>query len=242
MTSEDFSSGFDLLLGSYTREAGYGEEDSKASVTLDEYEKSLFLTKFQHDFVVALYAGRDPFGAGFEETEELRRYLASLIDEAELEPVQGTGGKPLGIDGNSKFFTLPSDLWFITYESVLLSEGKCEGHTTQEVVPVSQDEYHRIRKNPFRGANDRRALRLDLKDSQVEIVSRYPVSRYYVRYLRKLRPIILADLPDGLTIEGVSEETPCELHEALHQRILEGAVQMALQSRGHARQGNTENN
>jgi hypothetical protein len=106
-----------------------------------------------------------------------------------------------------------------------------------EVVPVTQYEYHKIRKNPFRGANDRRALRLDLSEGVVEILSNYDVSEYYVRYLRKLNPIILEDLPNGITIGHSSsfagnKRTPCELHEGLHHRILELAVQMALQSKG----------
>ena len=238
MTLEDFSTGFDTLLNSYAMEAGFGKGASDATVVLDEYEKSQLLTKFQHDFVIALYAGRDPFGAGFEETEELRRYLANLVEEAELDPITTANDKPLGIDSSSKFFTLPENLWFITYESVLLSEGKCEGHTSMDVYPVTQDEYHRIRRNPFRGANDRRALRLDLSEGIIEIVCKYQVSKYYLRYLRKVRPIILTDLGSENTIEGISEATPCELHEALHQRILEGAVQLALQSRGYIREQN----
>ena len=174
----------------------------------------------------------------FEETEELRRYLSDLIEEAELEPLSSTSGKPIGIDSKSKFFTLPEDLWFITYESVLLSEGKCENHTTMEVVPVRQDEYHRIKKNPFRGANDRRALRLDLSEGNVEIVCKYPVAEYYVRYLKKLKPIILVQLDDDTQLRGETTPMTSELPESLHLRILNRAVEMALQSRGYTREQN----
>ena len=237
MTNPELSDMFTSMLNSYNTQANFGEEASKRDIVLDEYEKSLFLTKAQEELVLSLYNGRNSSLQSFEETEELRRYLSDLVMESELSPLTSSSGNPLGIDSKSKFFTLPSDLWFITYESVLLTEGKCESHTTMQVVPVTQDEYHRIRKNPFRGANDRRALRLDLGDDNVEIVCKYEVSKYYIRYLKKLTPIILVDLPNGLTIghtdsfEG-NTETPCELHEGLHQRILERAVQMALQSKG----------
>ena len=92
--------------------------------------------------------------------------------------------------------------------------------------------YHKIKKNPFRGANFRRTLRLDLSDNNVEIVSKYEVTKYYVRYLRKLKPIILVDLPNELTIGGLGVATESEIHESLHQRMLEMAVQRALQSKG----------
>ena len=109
---------------------------------------------------------------------------------------------------------------------------------TQEVYPVRQDEYHKIRKNPFRGANARRALRLDLSDNVIEIISNSQVASYYVRYLRKLKPIVLEDFTGEISINGVSQKTECELPETLHQRILEGAVMMALRAKGI----NLENN
>jgi hypothetical protein len=114
-----------------------------------------------------------------------------------------------------------------------ITDGKCEGHTSLEVIPVRQDEYHRIKKNPFRGANGRRALRLDLSDGVIEIVSKYAVSQYYLRYLRKIKPIILTDLGSENSIRGISSATECELPESLHQMILERAVAAALQSRGY---------
>lgn len=235
MNRINFSEGFDTLVSSFSRTAAFGEDSSKVDLRFDEFEKSQFLTKAQEEYVLSLYTGKNPYDESFESTEELRRYLAPLIKEAKLYPITTTSGKPLGIDSNSKFFTLPTDLWFITYESVLLGEGKCENHTTQDVYPVTQDEYHRIKKNPFRGANLRRALRLDLSDNNVEIVSKYEITEYYIRYLKKLKPIILVDLTsENQDIQGVSLPSECELHESLHQKILEFAVRMALQSKGYS--------
>ena len=233
MTREDFSNSFDTQLNSYAHTASFGDDTFKGDIRLDEYEKSLFLTKAQEELVLSLYNGRNSSLQGFEETEELRRYLSNLIEEKEISPIETSDGKPLGMESSSKFFTLPEDLWFITYESVIISDGKCENTTSMEVVPVRQNEYHRLKKNPFRGANDRRSLRLDLGDNNVEIVSKYKVTKYYIRYLRKVKPIILVNLSDGLEIQGESTATDCELHESLHERILEMAVMMALQSKGY---------
>lgn len=242
MTREDFSNSFDTQLSSYAHTASFGDDTFKGDIRLDEYEKSLFLTKAQEELVLSLYNGRNSSLQGFEETEELRRYLSNLIEEKKISPIETSDGKPLGMESSSKFFTLPEDLWFITYESVIISDGKCENTTSMEVVPVRQDEYHRLKKNPFRGANDRRSLRLDLGDDNVEIVSKYKVTKYYIRYLRKVKPIILVNLSDGLEIQGESTATDCELHESLHERILEMAVMMALQSKGYnVSKNNNEN-
>ena len=232
MLTNDFSSQFDVLLNSYAMTAGFGSTNNPGTIELDEYEKSLLLTKSQEDIAIELYSGRNSMGTSFEETEEMRRYLSRLVKEARREPITTSSNKPLGIDSNSRFFTLPPDLWFITYENVNISDGKCDSHTSMDVYPVTQDEYHKIKRNPFRGANNRRALRLDLSDGIVEIVSKYTVTEYYLRYLRKLQPIVLANLGDEQSIEGISTISECELPETLHQRILDRAVQLALQSRG----------
>lgn len=233
MTTEEFSNSFDTLLNSYALTSNFGEETSKQTITLDEYEKSVFLTKAQEEIVLSLYNGKNPYGDAFEGTEELRRYLSNLITEKYLKPITNTSGTPLGLESKSKFFTLPEDLWFITLESVVIDNGKCNDDIIIKVYPVKQDEYQVIRDNPFRGANDRRALRLDLSEGNVEIICKYLVSVYYIRYIKKVPPIILEDLPNDLTIEGKSEASNCILHEALHQKILDKAVQLALQSRGY---------
>jgi len=239
MTLDDFSHGFDTLIQAYSKTADFGEDMSKADIRLDEWEKSVYLTRYQEELVISLYNGKNASRESFEETEELRRYLSNIVKEAVLEPITNTNGIVLGMESNSKFFSLPEDLWFITYESVKTSDSKCGNvGVTLEVYPTKQEEYHRIRKNPFRGANNRRALRLDLSDDVVEIICKYTVSQYYLRYLRKISPIILIDLEDGLTVNGENEATPCELHEALHQRILEGAVAMALQDKGLSQRAN----
>lgn len=233
MGIKEFSDGFDTLLNSYSVSADFGEETSRQTVALDEYEKSVFLTMAQEELVLSIYKGQNAFGESFESTEEIRRYLSSLVSTAALTPITNSNGMVLGISSNSKFFTLPEDLWFITMESVKVSDSRCKDKNTLKVYPVKQDEYQNIKDNPFRGANSRRALRLDLSDGQVEIISKYNVTEYMVRYLKKLSPIILTDLPDGMKIDGEYEAMGCKLHEALHQKILHYAVMNALQSKGY---------
>lgn len=234
MTIQEFSNGFDTLVSSYSATADFGHETSRLSLAFDEYEKSQFLTIAQEELVVNLYTGNNSKGESFESSEEIRRYLANLVVDKNLKPITNTSGTPLGLSTTSKFFTLPDNpkVWFIIYEAVIISNGKCEGKTSMKVYPVRHDEYQNIKDNPFRGANDRRALRLDLSEGNIEIVCKYNVTDYYIRYIMKLTPIVLVDLSDGLSINGISNATDCQLHEALHHRILERAVMLALQSKG----------
>ena len=236
MTTSEFSNQFDLLVSSYRRFKDFDNRELLDSIEFDEYEKSVYLTKAQEELVLALYNGRNSSLQSFEETEELRRYLSNLVKEVEPEPIVSSSGMPIGIDTEDKkttFYSLPTDMWFIVYESVKVSDGACGENYMMQVVPVTLDRYHRIRNNPFRGLNNRRSLRLDLSEGVVEIVSKYTVTNYYVRYLKKPTPIILTNLPDGITIDGMGTTTQCRLHEALHNKILEDAVHAALRSKGY---------
>ena len=231
MITQEFSDAFDTLVSSYRRFKDFDNKEILDSIEFNEYEKSYFLTKAQDELVIALYNGRNVSGESFESTEELRRYLSNLVKEARLQPITNTSGLVIGIGSNSKFFTLPQDLWYITYEAVDIDGARCSALSPMDVYPVTQDDYNKTKRNPFRGANDRRALRLDLSDGVIEIVCKYIVKNYYVRYLRKPKPIVLVNMPNNLTIDGVGKKSECELHEALHQRILERAVTEALQSK-----------
>lgn len=237
---EDFSNLFTTLLNSHAIAAGFGSTDNPLTLELDEYEKSVFLTLAQEEFTLDLYNGKAGLGGPYEKDEETRRYLANLVCDAELTPIANTTGKPLGVDSKSKFFTLPDDpeVWTIVYEKAYIEgSNTCKDGTYIDVVPVRHNEYNRLRKNPFRGPNSRRALRFDLFNATaqkevIEIVSTYPITKYYLRYLKKPEPIILIGLPDGLTIEGEPNAKDCKMHPALHKRILERAVVLALQYKG----------
>lgn len=231
MTVQEFSSGFDTLLNSYSTVQQFGEQTSGREVVLDEYEKSLFLTQAQLDIVISSYNGKNPTGESFESSEEFRRYLDALIKTKEYTEDDRLDIK--GISSKSTLFTLPDDLAFITMEQIEYNDEKldCPSNNIASVYPVTQDEYNRVKNNPFRGPTVYKALRMDYGTNIVEIISVYNIGVYTLKYLSKPEPIILEDLPDGLTINGVSEVTECKLNEVLHDKILERAVQLALQSR-----------
>lgn len=232
MTNQEFSDTFDTLLNSYGTQAQFGEQASKREIVLDEYEKSLFLTKAQTEMVVQLYSGKNLNGDSFESTEELRRYLESLVKTVSYSKADEVSS--IGVSDSSMFFKLPNDLAFITMEQVIYSDESlgCYNGSRASVFPVTQDEYNKVKDNPFRGPTRYKVIRIDCGNQEVELISKYKIGTYLLKYLSKPSPIILEDLPNNLTIEGDSIETKCKLNSILHYKILERAVEMALISKG----------
>ena len=65
----------------------------------------------------------------------------------------------------------------------------------------------------------------------MEVISTYNVDSQLIRYISKPTPIVLEQLPDGLSINGVNTESECELNPVVHRAILERAVQLAIISK-----------
>lgn len=215
-TCEEWSLQFDLL---------YNNIASDQAPGLTEYEKSVFITNAQEAVVVQLYRGT--IGVAFEGTEEVKSYLDRLVGQETIYP----SDEGLKMDKNKSYlFSNPEGMLFRTWESCALSTD-C-GEVSVDVVPVTQDEYWRTVRNPFKGQGRSRVMRLTQSASgsengTTEIISDYPVLSYTVRYLSKPEPVILEDLEDGLSINGKSKSMPCLLNEALHQTILTEAVKLA---------------
>lgn len=218
----EWENGFDLLYQNITSNQAPG---------LNAYEKSVFLTEAEYAIYVALYNGT--LRNSFEETEELTSYLATMVNQDDCPYAPNA---PKLID-KSKVYELPEDLLFITLEICTVDVEGC-GTKQAVVVPVTQDEFWRTHRNPFKRQNNDRVLRLaygstdsfgsSLYTSRYsELISDNDIVKYTVRYLKKPEPIILEDLEDGLTIEGESRAMTCKLPEALHQAILEEAVRRA---------------
>lgn len=227
MSNQEFSNEFDTLLNSYSNSAEFGGEH-RFDIVIDEYEKSVYLTKAQAQIVLEIYNGKNATGDSFEGTEEDRRYIENLIKTSVItDKIEDN----VGLSDNSIFFKLPEDLWFITYEGVILDEeAGCHSNKPIDVVPITQDEYQKAVRNPFRGPSYKRVLRLDYGKGVVEIVSKYDVNKYIVRYLSKPSPIILVNL-GNLSIDGVNTETECKLNSAIHRVILDRAVRLAIISK-----------
>lgn len=239
MTTEEFSNEFDTLLDSYSKM--YGK--SPITIELDEYEKSVFLTKAQEDIIIELYSGKNPLNESFENTEELRQYLRILITE-------GRVGKHLLAELSEDDFklcdsnyisyagTFEPDILFIIWETAYLNKDKIPcNKDVVKVIPVTHDDLHNILSNPFKGPNDKRVIRVDAGRleastmSQFNLISKYPIEKYNYKFVKKPTPIILTDLPSHLSINGKNTKMECELDSSIHRPILDRAVKLAMQSK-----------
>lgn len=221
MTTSEFSSEFDLL---------YNNIMSNAAPGLNEYEKSVFLTQAQEDIIISIYNGTYN-GDSFEDTEEVRRYISELVKGQTISPYTGDN-PPSTISPKSTLFKINSDVWFITYQSAQIrSADECLNDKFLIVKPVTQDEFYSISRDPFRGANKRRVLRLDLSEDFVELVSDYEITKFYIRYISRPAPIILENL-SNITIYGLGSKSDCQLSPIIHRAILNRAVDLARLSWG----------
>ena len=221
MNVQEFSNSFDTLLQPYIAKESFSEQNNLA---FDEYEKSIFLTKAQEQIVLELYQE-------LEQSEEVRKYLSNLIKTDNYVPV-GEQDETL-INNNFKSYKVEinNDILFMIYEQCTLSdENNCINNKIVSVVPTIHDDLDKVLKNPFKSPNSRKVIRLDF-DNKIELISKYNISNYKIRYLKKPNPIILVELEDNLSINnGDTKVSNCETNPILHERIVKRAVQLAVQS------------
>lgn len=222
MNVQEFSNSFDTLLQPYIAKESFSEQNNLA---FDEYEKSIFLTKAQEQIVLELYQE-------LEQSEEVRKYLSNLIKTDNYVPV-GEQDETL-INNNFKSYKveISNDILFMIYEQCTLSdENNCINNKIVSVVPTIHDDLDKVLKNPFKSPNSRKVIRLDF-DNKIELISKYNISNYKVRYLKKPNPIILVALEDNLSINnGDTKVSNGETNPILHERIVQRAVQLAVQSK-----------
>ena len=220
MNVQEFSNSFDTLLQPYIAKESFSEQNNLA---FDEYEKSIFLTKAQEQIVLELYQE-------LEQSEEVRKYLSNLIKTDNYAPV-GEQDKTL-INNNFKSYKveISNDILFMIYEQCTLSdENNCINNKIVSVVPTIHDDLDKVLKNPFKSPNSRKVIRLDF-DNKIELISKYNISNYKIRYLKRPNPIILVKLED-LNIDKKQEVSNGETNPILHERIVQRAVQLAVQSK-----------
>lgn len=229
MTVSEFSEEFDLLYNNLT---------SNSAPPLDGYEKSVLLTQAQEKLVRSYYdAFKNSSNEGFEANEERIRELTPLVKNViSTTPVTDS---TRALKTNSRFFELATDVMYLIFEeATLLSDDICLSGKVCTVVPVKHDEYRYSIKNPFKKPDDSVVFRLNVSPtSVVELIAHEDatVSKYQYRYLKYPSPIVLEILTGGLTINGITAVTSCELPESTHRKIVDLAVQIALEAVGNPR-------
>jgi len=248
MTTTDFSDQFSTLLNSYGTIGQFGDQASHQEIVLDEYEKSVFLTRAQ-DIIVKSYFERsgNSQGLGADDSALRQADFSSLYTVAEL-PAENSVAASSVFHNGSLLFSLPvnetgnsCNVLIIVQEKLLQYTNSGALEKEYVVKPISAQEYDRQMSKAYNKPLKRQAWRLFLNtavgfDVKSEIIPRVSTTgktwKYKVRYIRRPKPIVLEVLTDGLTVDGVSAISECELNPILHMDILLKAVELAAASRG----------
>lgn len=137
MTVEEFSNEFDIL---------YNNVMSNQAPGLNEYEKSVFLTKAQTEIIKSYFLGETKTANGFDKDSKKQYDFSSLIRVASLYNVNTVKERITPIeklDRNSKVFLFPKD-YFLSINEVIY-----DGFTQYSVVPISYGEYQTKLLKPY---------------------------------------------------------------------------------------------
>lgn len=212
MTLTEFSVQFDIL---------YNNISSNQAPGLSEYEKSVFLTQAQEAVILDLYKGTA--GDSFETTEEVTRYLSSLVKEKVTSNLSQSVVDYYESNIKITQITLPEDVLFVTYQSAY------SGTKNVLVLPARQDSLFKDLNNPFRGPSKNTAICLS-ENTNLKLYSKCIIDTHILKYIKKPYPIILEGAYDesSLTINSKTESKEVDwLPESLHTQILLRAIQIA---------------
>lgn len=225
MTVEEFSNEFDVL---------YNNISSNNAPGLDEYEKSVFLTKAQDEIVNNYFNPKgNKYGEGFDDNQKRQIDFLNLVQIKKLDAA--TSPLITKLDDRSSLYTFPTDTLFVINESV---NGVKNGvKKLVNVLPINFKEYSRLIQKPYKLPYKNQAWRLINNSSsnkaiEVIIDPNVFIKDYVVKYVKKPSPIVLTNLSskfdgEGLSIEGVTTYQTCELDDSIHQEVLQRAVELA---------------
>lgn len=224
MTTQEFSNEFDVL---------YNNIMSNQAPGLDEYEKSVFLTKAQSEVLKNYFNPKgNKYQEGFDDNEKRQIDFSTLIKA--VEPEVYSGDSYVKFDDRSHLYQMPSDILFVLNETAI---NEVNGvNRLINIVPINYDEYSRLISKPYKQPLKNQGWRLFQSTGSVDFISEVIVktdstlSKYKVRYVKRPKPIVLTNLKDtysNVSIEGVTEVTECELDPILHPEILQRAVELA---------------
>lgn len=229
MTVQEFSDEFDVL---------YNNIMSNQAPGLDEYEKSVFLTKAQYEVIKNYFNPKsNPKQEGFDDSPKRQIDFSKLM--AVKKPIVSTSIDYPKFDDRSSLYTMPADILFVLNETGTATEGSKARIIS--IVPISFMEYSRVLSKPYKQPLKNQGWRLfNVAKTGVGISVEYnsvsevivkagaTLSNYTIRYVRRPKPIILTNLADtGVTLGNEAGPLECELDEILHPEILQRAVELA---------------
>lgn len=195
MNNIEFSNQFDVLYNNITSNQAPG---------LNEYEKSVFLTKAQDEVLKNYFNPKsNSKQEGYDDTIKRQADFSGLMREKagtiEANPASQ-------FDPRSIVYKVPTDVYLIINEQILLKSGNTTNGIRQ-ILPINYDEYRRMMSKPYKEPLKYQAWRLFTSTESnsfngqriAEIImtstdknSNYD-KEYKIRYIKFPKPIILSD-------------------------------------------------
>ena len=225
MTTQEFSNEFDVL---------YNNIMSNQAPGIDEYEKSVFLTKAQLEILKNYFNPKgNKYGQGFDENAKRQIDFSTLITAAK--PSLYTDSTSyVKFDDRSKLYKMPSDILIMLNETGINTVDEVKRLIS--IIPMNYEEYSRLMSKPYKQPLKNQGWRLFQSTGGVDFISEVVIkynstlTDYKIRYVRRPKPIILANLTDeysNVSIDGKTVITECELDPIIHPEILQRAVELA---------------
>lgn len=224
MTIQEFSNEFDVL---------YNNIMSNQAPGLDEYEKSVFLTKAQSEIIKNYFNPKgNKYQEGFDGSQKRQVDFSKLM---KTYASSGTAPTPTSFFGNvtgAYKITWPNDVFVVVNEVVdVIKKGDNMKYRLQ-VIPIKYDEYLRISSKPYKQPLKNQAWRIINGENDINLIVGHLNSvspdGYHIRYVKHPKPIILESLDgSGLSINNETNEMGCELDPEIHPEILQRAVELA---------------
>lgn len=225
MTTQEFSNEFDVL---------YNNIMSNQAPGLDEYEKSVFLTKAQLEILKNYFNPKgNKYGQGFDENAKRQIDFSTLITVTKPSQYTPEGGY-VKFDDRSQLYKMPQDILLMLNETGINTVDGVKRLIS--IIPMNYEEYARLMSKPWKQPLKNQGWRLFQSTGGVDFISEVVIkynsslTDYKIRYVKRPKPIILANLVDeysNVSIEGLNTITECELDPILHPEILQRAVELA---------------
>lgn len=224
----------------------YNNVMSNQAPGLNDYEISVFLTKGQDEILKNYF---NPKGNKYQEGEDDNP--KRQIDFSNLTVVRALQKRTtlpntyIRIDPRSQVFSYPmmdmagddtKSIMFVLNEYAVTTAGSSNMADYITVKAISYQEYQRLMSKPYKWPVHGEAWRLiqtseGVSGSVLEVICKdeIPSGSYFIRYIRKPKPIIVGDLGgnSGVSLNGYTAAMSCELDTIVHEEIVQRAVELA---------------
>ena len=227
MNNQEMSNEFDVLYNSITSNQAPG---------LDEYEKSVFLTKAQIELTISYFDPRkNKVQEGYDGSQRRQIDFSKITVPQSYKKTEGDSTLESSAlfdpRPNSISVNMPDDIMMMLNERIVVKRYNEDTYLT--VVPLQFSEYDRLMSKPYKRPVKNQAWRVfnysaDINKADLVVGPGDEIIEYSFRYVRRPKPIILADLTDeGVSLEGYDTAQECELDPIMHPDIVQRAVELA---------------